>query len=121
MKAKFIFEKFIEDSDPIHDLGIGLKGMSLLIPSEWSRKDRDNTLFRRKNYKTRQNPATYAEWNVWKIVNAKRKEFYIEVDLKNNHSKLLTSHLLLTKRQFLLFAKKYQKYQKLHNESRKST
>jgi hypothetical protein len=27
MRAKFIYEKFIEDSDPIHDMGIGMPGI----------------------------------------------------------------------------------------------
>jgi hypothetical protein len=38
VKARFIYEKFIEDSDPIHDMGIGIKHKI----EEWIGKNRGN-------------------------------------------------------------------------------
>lgn len=113
MKAKFVNEKFIEKSDPLEDMGIGLIGLMLHIPYGWQRSVTN------KVYK-RFSGNTLSYHDDWKIVKAEMQGDYIEVDLESKNTKTSTTHagLLLTPQQIDLFAKKYQK---LHNESGKST
>ena len=104
MRAKLINEKFIEDSDPIHDMGIGLVGTYLRIPQGWERSE-SNKLYKR--FKTVDPDSA---WNDWKIIKAKYEGDMIEVTLEQRRLNYVTtdSDLLLTPQQIKFFIKKYQ-------------
>jgi hypothetical protein len=99
VKESLVNEKFTEDSDPIQDMGLGLVGTMLFIPSGWQKTD-ENTL--QKIYEP-ENPEDGSEW---KISEAKTRGEFINISLihtYNDGSVINVEDLLLTPQQIEMF------------------
>jgi hypothetical protein len=99
-----INEKFTDDdSDPIHDMGIGLVGKYLRIPQGWVRTETNRL---RKRFKT---IDISNEFNDWKIIKVVPDGNMIKTTLEHQHGiwKSIGRDILLTPQQIKLFLKKY--------------
>jgi hypothetical protein len=111
MKAKLVSESFKEDSDPIHDMDVGIRSDMIRIPQGWEKNVMDRLY---KRYKTTEPSNSF---NDWKIESARNQGDLVNVVLTQEfpNGGKNTDHLLLTPQQLKLFTKKYR------NEIKKGT
>jgi len=111
MKARLVNEKFIEDSDPIHDMGIGLVGRMLYMPEGYELSEHNKFYKRYKTNKDNNHGSTFKVLKA-KMIKDDLIEATIEEIFEDGVRRFVYSDVWITPKQFSMFAKKYQNLKK---------